>query len=130
MELHLYITTPIREVKRQFSKLFPYLKLEFYSTWHKKAEPFDPKQKVPGKLYLSEVTGVLKEGIFNFSITTSIEEFEHRLEKEHGLPVAIFRKSENSWLPITKKRHLTLEKHNAIGAATMHTPFNIHTLFL
>lgn len=130
MELQLYINTPIKEVKRRFSKYFPYLKIEFFTTRHSPLEGSDIREKVHEKLYLSEVTGVLKEGIFTFLPTDTVENFEQRLQNEHGLPVQVFRKYEKRWLITTETDKLSLEKQNAMGAASMRAEFNLHTLFL
>jgi hypothetical protein len=131
MELKLTWNTPIKEVKKQFAAYFPYLKLEFFIYRHNVKEGTGLDKKVHDNLFLSEITGVLKEGSFLFSPATTVSEFEQKLQNEYGLPVQVFRRSGNVWLETTETDQLSLEKQNEMGKSTVfRTNFNIHTLFL
>lgn len=131
MELKLSARSTVREVKKQFSACFPFLTLDFFIQGHKEGEGSALKQKVHENLLLIDVTGVLKEGIYSFKPSTSVAAFEQRLQHDYGLPVQVFRKSGNLWIETIHTDHLSLEKQNAMGAASVSPArFNIHTLFL
>lgn len=131
MELKLFAHTTIREVKKQFSACFPFLKLEFFIQGHKKGEGTGLKQKVPDGMHLIDVTGVLKEGIFSFKSSITVAALEQSLQNKHGLPVQVFRKSGDVWIETIQTDNFSLEKQNAMGAASASlVRFNVHTLFL
>lgn len=131
MELKLYYNTPVKEIKKQFSRFFPFLKIEFFKGGHKEGKSSFPDQRVHDGHYLSEVTGVLKEGVFIFQPSTTVAEFEQKLQNEHGLPVQVFRKAEDVWIETIQTDNMTLEHQNKLGAESVRSqPFNIHTLFL
>lgn len=131
MELKLHYNTPIREIKKQFSRFFPFLKIEFFMHGHKEKGGSFPNQTVNEKLSLSDVTGILKEGVFQFQPSTTVAEFEQNLQNDHGLPVQVFRKSEDLWIETVQTDYMTLEQQNKMGADSVRsTQFNINTLFL
>ena len=131
MELKLYAHTTVREVKKQFSNYFPYLKLDFFMEGHKKGEGSGLKQKVHDGLHLLEVTGILKEGTYSFEPSATVAALEQSLQNEYGLPVQVFRRSGDLWIETVQTDNISLEQQNAMGAESVSTTrFNIHTLFL
>ena len=96
MILHISATMKVKELKRQFSALFPYLKIELFRQPHQKEQGSSLEQKVHDKLLLTEVTGVVKEGEFVFEQSMPVARFEAALQNRFGLPVQVFRKSGNS----------------------------------
>ncbi len=131
MELILSANTTIQEIKKQFSKYFPYLKLEFFTGKHDKGEGSPMWQKVSDKSDLIEITGVLKEGVFYFDPSINTGEFEQKLQHDFGIPVQVFRKSGEHWLETLRTDELSLEEQNSMGKSSMKsTNYNINTLFL
>ncbi|HEU4633097.1 MAG TPA: hypothetical protein VFS22_03885 [Flavisolibacter sp.] len=131
MELKLYAHTTIGDLKKQFSDYFPFLKLDFFMQGHKKGKGTGLKQRVHDDLHLIDVTGILKEGVYSFNPSTTVAALEQSLQNSHGLPVQVFRRSGDLWIETIQTDNLSLEKQNAMGAASVSAVrFNIHTLFL
>jgi hypothetical protein len=131
MQLSISKKTTVKEVKDQFSALFPFLKLVFFQYKHAEGAPSVPAHKLPRNSILSEQLPTINEGLFHFSPSVSVGEFEQRLQQEHGLPVQVFRRSGNIWLETIQTDHLSLDQQNAKGkAASQPAKFNLNTLFL
>ncbi len=131
MELRIYTNTGIREVKKQFSRFFPFLKIEFY--------PYCPKPKkitVIAEepyygLYVAETSGCFKEGVLAFSPATTVTELEWKFLNELELAIKIFRRAGDSWTDTAGTKNLTLGKQNNMGASLFRpVKINTNTLFL
>lgn len=130
MELKLAFDMQLKDVKRQFSSAFPFLKLEFFIYPHNIKEGVNPDRKYNDRIPLSKVIGA-REGLFSFSPGMTIAEFEQGLQTSFALPVQVFRKSGSVWIETTETDGLTLQKQNEMGKASVSvTKFNINTLFL
>jgi hypothetical protein len=129
MELHICKKTGLREVKKQFSTYFPFLRLEFYVYRHHTEETALNKKIYIG-LYLDRTSAFFKEGFICFSPSTSIAEFEQKFQIELGLAAKVFRRSADSWIDTTQTAHLTLGRQNNMGASVFMPKINFHTLFL
>ena len=131
MELQIYHNTTIREVKEQFARLFPFLKLDFFIYRRHTGEDSDFTKEVYGGLYLEETSEFFKEGILNFSPSTAVAELEQEFQIELGIAVKVFRRSQDSWIDTSQTSHLSLGKQNSMAAAqSKPIKFNRHTLFL
>lgn len=129
MELHVYKNTTLREVKEQFSRWFPFLKLEFFVYRHYTEDiPFN--KEIYQGLFLDETSDFFKEGAIFFSSSTLVAELEQKFQIELGLAAKVFRRSTDSWIDTTQTSHLNLGKQNNMGAAIERPQFNLHTLFL
>jgi hypothetical protein len=130
MELQVYKNTTISETAWQFSKYFPFLKLEFFLYRHGSADEHFPREVYRG-LYLEETSSFFKEGLIRFSPSTTIAELEQEFQIELGLAAKVYRRSGDMWVDTTQTSHLTLAKQNSMGAALAKSVrTNIHTLFL
>lgn len=131
MKLLLSSETSIRDVNVEFSKNFPFLKLEFYSWPHKKGQSSQQEYKLPNSYRLGSISGLFKPRMLEIKPDETVASLEQRFQNEFGLPVQIFRKTGDQWIETTQTDHLTLEKQNNIGAAASKPArINIYTLFL
>jgi hypothetical protein len=131
MELKLFWQMPIKEVKKQFAKNFPYLKIDFFWQKHHSAEGSSLQQKVDEKLALSAIRITKKEGVFSYKPQESVADFEQRLQNEFGLSVQVFRKASDVWIETIQTDSLSLEKQNKMGeTSSKPMPFNLNSLFL
>jgi hypothetical protein len=131
MELTLTKKTKIKEVKKQFAALFPFLKLEFFRHRHGQGESSILAHMFPESTPLSNVSDVMKEGTFAFDPATTVAAFEQQLQNEHSLPVQVFRKAGNLWLETVQTDNLTLARQNSMGEdSSRPVQFNRYTLFL
>jgi hypothetical protein len=131
MQITINKQTRIREVKEQFARLFPYLKLEFFLLRHGAGESSTFEQKISDHEYFTDQLQTVTTGVFNFTPSISVAAFEQRLQNEHGIPVQVFRKSGKIWLETVQTDKLSLEQQNKLGReASNPIRFNINTLFL
>ena len=131
MELKLFRNKTIRELKKQFSKNFSFLKLEFFFIKYRKEEGSAMQQKIADHTCLSDLSFVHREGLFSFTKSTTVNEFEQRMQKEFGLPVQVFRKAGDVWIETIQTDHLDLAKQNSMAESSGKVlPFNINSLFL
>ena len=115
MELKFTISTTVKQVKEQFTRSFPFLKLEFFM--RHREENTEREERLNDELYLWEVTGVLKEGVYYLNPSVSVDEFEQDLQFKYGLPVQVYRRTGDVWIETVQADDLSLEKHNSIGEA-------------
>ena len=102
-------------IQKEFSALFPYLKIEFFSKPHKQGGASAKKLiKHPSKL-LGECRTVHNKGTITVSSEMTVAELEQHFNDVYGLSIQIFRKSGNAWLETTFTNNWSLEKQNING---------------
>ena len=131
MELKLFRKTMIADVKEEFSQYFHFLKIEFFFSNHEEAKGSFIQEKIPDEFSLSRTPAFSREGVFYFDASTTVAEFEQRLQTEFGLPVQVFRKSGELWIETILTDNFTLARQNSMGEFSQNTiRFNFHSLFL
>ena len=131
MKLVLAKNNKIKEVKTQFSRYFPHLKLEFFDRQHGPGEGSTFDRKLGDSTVLAAIAPPAAPLVFEFSPSTTVAEFEQRMQQEQGLPVQVFRKAGSIWLETVQTDNLSLEKQNEMGQrASRPASFNVYTLFL
>jgi hypothetical protein len=124
MEFHTNRHLLIKEVQEEFSRNYPFLKIEF-----SKRKSLSPEVEGPaadGQLSPGENTGEeqtfrataknLLWNDFSLSDTMTVSELEVLLQYQFGLPVQILRKSGNLWMETRLTRQWTLRQQNDHGA--------------
>lgn len=106
----------IKEVQSEFSKVFPYLKLEFFKKMHSPLEGTEKKHQLNPDEKLNSINKSLTSYSLHITENTTVTELEQKFQNELGLPVQIFRKSGNSWLETTITDAWSLSKQNDTGA--------------
>ena len=86
MKLKLQYEKTISEVKKEFTQVFPQLKVEFCTT---EKQNMVATHAIPDTTTLGDITGVLKEGIVDITSTTPLKEIEKVLQQQYCLPVQI-----------------------------------------
>jgi hypothetical protein len=136
MKIQLYPNKKVEEIKEEFNSSYPYLKIVFVN---RKEDPKDGSAmgEVEACARLIDVSGLLKEGEIDIMPTDSIKEVEQRFEKQHGLPVQIFRKQKGVWMDTSVTDDLTLHEQNTWGREAskplkikLDDPFNWNNLSL
>ena len=131
MELTISKNSGIREIKKQFNRCFPFLKVEFYVYNRSAIEGSHITDEPYYGLYLAETSDFFKEGILSFSPTTTVAELKLQFQVELGLVAKIFRKSGAVWVDTWQTSHLTLGRQNSMGAASSRPMgLNRYTLLL
>ena len=86
MKLKLQYEKTISEVKKEFTQLFPHLKVEFCTTEN---QNIVAPHAIPDTTALGDIIGVLKEGTVDIASTTPLKEIEKLLQQQYYLPVHI-----------------------------------------
>lgn len=118
MHLEINDTTAFRQIQETFSNYYPYLKIEFFYTPHKKyqdsgeTDQIDPNAMV-GDSKRTHVSGVLEIQPF-YRVVDVEKEFMERF----GLSVQILRKEKNKWEQTTGMDDFTLKELNEFGRSS------------
>lgn len=115
MKIKITDKRKIIAIQQDFSKLFPYLKIEFFSKPHKVSGASSKKiMKHPEKT-LGECRTVHSDGDIIITPQMTVAELEQNFMNIYGLSVQVFRKSGNAWLETTVTDSWTLENQNQQG---------------
>ena len=105
----------ISEIQEEFNSLFPYLKIEFFSSMHK---PGCASAKVflkHGSKTLNECRSIHKRGKITIIPAMTVNELEQTFGNKYGLGIQVFRKSGKVWLETTVTDSWTLKEQNNQG---------------
>jgi len=102
-------------IQEEFNKLFPYLKLEFFSKPHTKGGSTSKKFIKHNSKTLEECRTLHNSGEITVVPEMTVSELEQNFGDVYGLGVQVFRKSGRSWLETTVTDNWTLEEQNRQG---------------
>ena len=115
MEIVLTYQETVKDIKKQFNCIFPYLKLEFFCEPHVVGQGSPFSKMVPPSTLLGEISGILREGEISIRPDQPVKEVEQTFQRHFGLPVQVFRRQKDVWLETTSTDYLTLEEQNEMG---------------
>ncbi|MFM7023730.1 MAG: hypothetical protein ACKOXB_12210 [Flavobacteriales bacterium] len=124
MKISIDDSKKIFQIQEEFNKLFPYLKIEFFSKPHDPGCPSAKKFIKHCNKTLAECRSIHKRGKINISPKTTVNELEQDFGKNYGLGVQVFRKSGKVWLETTVTDSWTLEEQNKQGEELSTSPQN------
>ena len=112
MQLNITGNKSINELQDDFSKIFPYLRLEFYpkSIYNNKTA----KTHLPHHYSLAQA-GLKHEGVFLLDDQVIVGDLERKFRDEFGLIVQVSRQSGILWLETTMTDKWTLKQQNDHG---------------
>jgi hypothetical protein len=102
-------------VQEEFNKVFPYLKLEFFSKPHKPGAPSSKKLMKNNVQTVGECRTIHNNGQITINPLMTVIELEQRFSDVYGLHVQVFRKSGKIWLETSVTDGWTLEEQNRQG---------------
>lgn len=105
----------LKELKDEFTLVFPGLKLEFYKSGHKPFEGTKPEDNLEDSVRvidLNQRTEAIELDI-NESMTAS--ELEEMFKERFNLNAQIFRRSKELWLQTTRTDNWSLKVQNSKG---------------
>ena len=117
MKLHVNKRTTIAEMQTEFSKLFPFLKIEFFTRPREADGSLWSKHMVFNHNKTMDDVGQLKadNNTIEISPSMTVNAFEQNLQKDFSLSVQVFRKSMGSWIATTESDSWTFAKQNEKG---------------
>ncbi|HEV7231542.1 MAG TPA: hypothetical protein VGO45_09460 [Bacteroidia bacterium] len=106
----------INAIQTEFSLLFPYLTIEFFSKPPHAGAP--PSEKlVNTNRTLGECRTIHRKGEITITPGMSSADLEEIFNDNFGLTVQLYRKSGKEWLAVTATDKWTLEQQNDQGKA-------------
>ena len=113
MTLHLNAEKAIQDVQQEFTRAYPFLKLEFFTKPGIGENSFYRKhlnREIPIRS-----AGLIQHGELSLYDGMTVGELENKLRVEFGLQAQVSRKSGNCWLETTMTDSWTLKQQNDHG---------------
>ena len=114
----------ILEAKKQFSKQFHGLKLEFYQREHTEHEGSPRDEQLPSSTPVSSINSDIIDTEIELDPQMSVKSLEDLFETKLGLHIQIFRRSNKIWLQTSATDDWPLDKQNTKG---LHSVQNLNT---
>lgn len=105
------------DIQEEFSKVFPYLKIEFFKKKPKQGEQFEQKQVKYKSKTLAEYSTTAGNGNIIITPKMTVANLEKSFNNEYGLKIKVYRNSWRVWLEATVTDGWTLEEQNKQGEA-------------
>lgn len=116
MQLNISAERSIEEVQREFTSVFPFLKIEFFSNGLVRQQCYPAHLKLAPHTMLKNAWKWKKDlGVLEISENMTVLELENAFMDQFGLSVQVFRKSGNVWLETTMTDHWTLKQQTDHG---------------
>jgi hypothetical protein len=115
MKITINDNRKILAIQKEFTKEFPYLKLEFFSKPHKVGGSSSKKTMKAGAKTLGECRTIHDSGTITIVPKMTVADLEQSFRDVYGLAVQVFRKSGKVWLETTVTDNWTLEEQNRQG---------------
>jgi len=115
MRLHIAPNRLICDIQREFNKVFPYLKLEFFNNRSFSRSDFSSSQLIPNNKKIGDSQLVITDGDIDITEEMKVIELERIFKQDFSLAVQVFRKSGNLWLETTMTDDWSLHQQNYHG---------------
>ena len=115
MHIEINDKTSLREIQKVFSDYYPYLKIEFYSKYHKKYEESKEINLIEPNILIDDIKHAHVTGVLEIRPLYKIADVEREFQQRFGLSVQIFRKEKNGWEQSTGTDDFTLKELNEMG---------------
>ncbi len=116
MEIIIDDNHKLCEIQEEFSKHFPYLKLEFFEFAQGEQKIFSKKNLIPDTTKtLGQIRHIHYPGHISINGHQKVSTLEELLMKNFGIAVQVFRKAGNTWLQTTATDNWTLSEQNKKG---------------
>ena len=102
-------------IQEDFSKMFPFLKIVFYSKPPNLKEKTSEKKVMPSAAILGECRIIHSKGVVTITPNMTINELEQVFSDVYGMKIHILRKSGKAWLEASMTGSWTLEEQNNQG---------------
>jgi hypothetical protein len=106
------MSSTIKELQSEFTKSFPYLKIEFYKKPHAEGELNTLFQKINPTDKIDDYSIKRRSGELSFSKTDTVATVEKVFHDVFGLNVQVFRRSGNAWIGTSVTDGWTLAQQN------------------
>jgi len=115
MKLTISDNRKIHQIQEEFSRIFPYLKIEFFNEPHAPGMPSPRSTMKRLHSTLALCRSIHTNGTLTVVPEMTVSDLEQNFTNLYGLSVQVFRKSGKVWLETTATDKWTLEKQNQQG---------------
>lgn len=115
MNLIIDNNSKLSDIKKQFSDVYPFLKIEFFKKPHAANKLSADKDKISGDKTLSTVAKLEGSITIEINKNTTVNELEKDFWNKFRLSVQVFRKSMDMWIETSLTDAWTLERQNSEG---------------
>jgi hypothetical protein len=125
MILHINDDRLLREIQMDFSKFYPYLRLEFFDKPHLSMSPSSESSKISPYTKAGSVRLKHHEGAIYLLPNTTVKEVEEMMQKEFSLSVQISHYTKSGWIQTDVVDKATLDELNEMGRREFHELHNV-----
>ena len=115
MNLTIRPSRLISEIQAEFTKMFPYLKIEFFKNKSGKRLDYSVNNMIRHSQKLADGQVQPVDGLIDIEPEMTVKELENHFQNEFSLAVQVFRRSGNVWLETTMTDNWTLKHQNDHG---------------
>ncbi|MBO6515230.1 MAG: hypothetical protein JJ975_01595 [Bacteroidia bacterium] len=108
------------EVRNEFGKLYPGLKLECFEEAHEVNESSENRSRILGSVVLDAIVTCDLPVEVNINATMTVGEVEQVFHNATGLHVQVFRKMNGVWIETVQTDHYSLEKQMELSKNSVH----------
>ncbi|MBI1287764.1 MAG: hypothetical protein GC178_09315 [Flavobacteriales bacterium] len=112
MKLHIDDKRIISAIQEEFSKGFPYLKIEFFKKPHEAGETSAKEDMLPTDSPIGKWRTAHNEGELTITKDSTVAEVESGFQEKFGIAVQVFRRSGKVWLETSATDGWTLSEQN------------------
>jgi len=115
MKIAIKDTRTVSDVKHEFNKQYPYLKIEFLNLSDLSKMKFNKPGIYSDERKLGSCRKIHNEGNVHIESNVTVAEMEQEFKNRFGLDVELFRKSGRLWIEANLTSAWTLERQNMEG---------------
>lgn len=115
MKIEITDHRKIYEIQKEFSALFPFLKLDFFSKPHTSGGASPKDLMVNSNKSIGECRTIHTKGTLTITPHMTVNDLQNEFADTFGVTVRVFRKVGTDWLE-TSADMSSLEKQNAIAS--------------
>jgi hypothetical protein len=121
MILQIHDNLLISDLQEKFSKVFPCLKIEFYSKPHNIKKESSEAHKISSDKRIGDIRRNSNEGFLEIKSWVTVSQVEKDFRKQFGLNVQVFRKENGAWVMTSKTDGYTLSQQNEMSCYADHS---------
>jgi hypothetical protein len=114
--MHITYDRTIKDVKEEFSQIFPYLKIEFFRKGYRMKQATQKEYSIPGNVVIGSIYNHLGDRSIEIKPSMTVRELENECEKLFGICLQVYRRSGNLWLETTMTENWTIGQQNKSGS--------------
>lgn len=115
MNIEIKDSRLLNEIQKEFNREFPYLKIEFFESPHKRKEALPKSKMYASNRQIGTCRRIHEEGPITVEGHDTVAKFEQAMWDNFGLSVQVFRRSGNLWIETSLTDSWTLERQNKEG---------------